>query len=327
MNRARWDLVAVAAALVIALSAQNVGTDAIRKNLSTGYATTSNLAFYGIVSAGTFFGSGTGLTGVAGGDPSITNGLASVSVLSGATNQAYSDLYPRSNPSGYVNAVAATNIAQAAGGGNDPDTNWWALIRVDLGTRWSDFEVRISTNGLGPDNNAGGWGFDNEDHVFIWTSTNSQMNGIPDYENFTTNTWMPAVWGIASAPHDADYHRLTALFRELPYPLATWGSNTFGGNLITPRAMVVAIRDSRPWFARTNNLSAIVVRQSADGSYESVTNMWWNSELETYEEKVCPDWRETPIEWVNHDPRPRRSIIFTDGSWEPYLISTPHQQP
>jgi hypothetical protein len=270
--------------------------------------------------------------------PSITNGLAGPAITNGFVKATITNgLSGPSVTNGLVGSWITNGIGGGGGSYTDPNTNWWAVLRVDLGevggngrvnARWSDFEVMISTNGFG--NTDGSWGFAASDVVFRWTSTNSAPDGIPDYEMFSTNEWLPAVWGLASAPHDGNYQKITAFYQQLPYSLAYWSTNTFGGNLITPRALTVAIRDSGAWFHPSNRLSAIVNRQSADGTCESITNVYWNESADpepAWEDRVMPDWREIPIEWTYHDPRPRRVTIFTDGSWGAYEIATEHQKP
>ncbi|MCC6356898.1 MAG: hypothetical protein IT577_23680 [Verrucomicrobiae bacterium] len=284
--RLRW-LIPVAATGALFLTAQLGPWRNLQVN-PAGILDRTNLTIPGIVSGGAFFGSGTGLGGVLG--PS-------------STNQAYADLYPRSNPSGYVTAVQSTNIAQAAG----IDTHLWAIFDIPMdrvgANGWTDLDIRASTNGF-----AGGG---TDGMVFNYTTTNNLLNGIPEDELFSTN-WYPVVvrsyrigaenfFGPFSQKRDGEKSWETTV-ADVGWP----GGDCFNA--------AVFIRDAGGWFHSASNLTWIYRRRN-DSSVER--------DYGDYNDK----WVRIEPLWVTYDPRPKKLYWINGSGDDGFYEHDNHSQP
>lgn len=342
-------LLAAAGMAALVLTAQLNPWRGVSIFTPTGYANVTNAAFYGIVSAGAFVGSGTGLTGIGGG----TNGYADLYAETAAVTRATigravtSNLYPilvsgsttwsntitahaypwhlrnQINIAGESAWLRATNSANRVGG----DGSWlynvpWAgitgapPIAASADTNWwAVFEIpneddRWFDLTLKASTNGFATDFLNGDSkVFIYTTAEPALNGTPAWERFETN-WYPRVFYY----FDHDYNHLSVWNPNAVNPNGTSSiHDSFEaepGVLNPPVVKWVVMLKAQGPVNPTNWLSWAYLRQS-------------NTDSEVTPAEGRAYWRATVPIWVTYDPRPR---LHPGHPFYPALTNQ-HQRP
>jgi|GEM_PF-3416455 len=211
--------------------------------------------------------------------------------------------------------------------GFQPGTDWWAVITVDdpasMSTNgmpmFSDVEVRCWTNG--PIHTSGAL-------VFCYTTSNAALNGTPAYEDFTTNWYPRAFWCQVHASHDitwlAEWKSIKPTYSgSIGSAIAAWDGSSSASY---PFRWVVMIRDARPWFHPTNNLSwAYTVYRATTGEGAGFPPKIRARNGTTLLNNTV--WNKAVPMWVTQDPRPRRFRAFDNSSADVVEITRQHQQP